>query len=258
MEAPHGAGYRTANTYLATLANLAVFGHLNIYVWSQIFDACKRSFDVTRRHCSQDRPTFTSYYEEKTVERLRRYADQAPHTIDAGLHFNGVAIPSMLEMARISADIIAASPDPEASLIHGDFCFSNIFYDFRSHSVRVIDPRGLSPMGEVSLYGDPRYDVAKLAHSVISGYDMIIAGRVAGSYADGNLSIDLSELSMPRWAIIIEAFERSGIMDAYSRRTIQAMLVQLFLSMLPLHADNPSRQTTFLANAARLFTGLEV
>ena len=30
------------------------------------------------------------------------------------------------------------------SFIHGDFCFSNILYDFRKKSIKVIDPRGVN------------------------------------------------------------------------------------------------------------------
>ena len=36
-----------------------------------------------------------------------------------------------------------------------------------------------------------------------------------------------------------------------------AIVVLLFLSMLPLHDDRPERQRAFLANALRLFRDLE-
>jgi hypothetical protein len=35
---------------------------------------------------------------------------------------------------------------------------------------------------------------------------------------------------------------------------VQPLVVLLFLSMLPLHADNPSRQAAFFANSLRLYT----
>jgi hypothetical protein len=35
------------------------------------------------------------------------------------------------------------------------------------------------------------------------------------------------------------------------------MQVHLFLSMLPLHADDPARQDALLANALRLYATLE-
>jgi hypothetical protein len=34
-------------------------------------------------------------------------------------------------------------------------------------------------------------------------------------------------------------------------------VVLLFISMLPLHADRPERQTAFLANALRLYSQLD-
>jgi hypothetical protein len=38
---------------------------------------------------------------------------------------------------------------------------------------------------------------------------------------------------------------------------VRAITVGLFLSMLPLHADRPDRQRAFIANALRLYAGLE-
>jgi hypothetical protein len=34
---------------------------------------------------------------------------------------------------------------------------------------------------------------------------------------------------------------------------VQPLVVLLFLSMLPLHSDNPARQAAFFANALRLY-----
>ena len=45
--------------------------------------------------------------------------------------------------------------------------------------------------------------------------------------------------------------------DSYERKIeIHAITVLLFLSMLPLHNDNHSRQMTMLANAVRLYEDL--
>ncbi len=60
--------------------------------------------------------------------------------------------------------------------MHGDFCFSNITYDFAIIRIKTIDPRGLTPNNELTIYGDTQYDIAKLSHSVLGLYDWIIAG----------------------------------------------------------------------------------
>ena len=61
-------------------------------------------------------------------------------------------------------------------LIHGDFCFNNILCDPLYTTVKLIDPRGESaprnnyPPG----YGDSRYDLVKLFHSIGGHYDSIV------------------------------------------------------------------------------------
>ena len=57
--------------------------------------------------------------------------------------------------------------------MHGDFCFSNILFDLGHQIVRVIDPRGR--FGQKGIYSDPRYDMAKLRHSIGGLYDFIVA-----------------------------------------------------------------------------------
>jgi hypothetical protein len=141
-------------------------------------------------------------------------------------------------------------------LVHGDFCFSNIFYDFRSVSIKVIDPRGELPDGRRSIYGLQSYDFAKLAHSAIGGYDLIITGYISGQVQGDDLILDDSYRDAPRWQRLIEVFEASKISQMYSPKVRDAMLVHLFLSMLPMHGDRPDRQIAMLATAYKLFATL--
>lgn len=251
-------GYRTANTYLATLASLAVFGRLDSLVWTGIMDACDHFLTRAAQH-RPDNPRIDAdlYYHRKTISRLEAFAAAAAHPIDRPLIYEERPTPSMIDMARISSEVIADHDAPPSCLIHGDFCFSNIFYDFRSRTIKLIDPRGLSPDGRITIHGDPRYDVAKLAHSAVGGYDMIIAGRMRGVWRDRHLSLETSALRAPEWLAIVHAFERSRVGRRYPARLVNAILVHLFLSMLPLHSDRPGRQAAFAANAARLFLTLE-
>ena len=63
----------------------------------------------------------------------------------------------------------------ELTPIHGDFCFSNLLYDCKVRLVKMIDPRG--EFGVPGIFGDRRYDLAKLAHSYAGGYDFIVADQ---------------------------------------------------------------------------------
>ena len=58
------------------------------------------------------------------------------------------------------------------SIIHGDLCFANIMVDSNFSFIKVIDPRG--KFGTYDIYGDFRYELAKLFHSVDGKYDFII------------------------------------------------------------------------------------
>ena len=150
------------------------------------------------------------------------------------------------------AAVVGEEPDRPATLMHGDLCFSNILYNSRAERVRLIDPRGGVEEGAPGIFGDFRYDVAKLAHSIVGRYDLIMTGRYT-------LTRDLSGgyvLGFPDDA------ERDWLEDAFAEkvlarlglepRVVWAVMITLFLSMLPLHADGPERQTAFVANALRL------
>ena len=133
---------------------------------------------VPRRIASVNNKLFT----EKTKSRILKYAQAENFDLSHRLSLNGKSLPSINDIIDdLDVDIEKDSIN-STSIMHGDFCFSNILYDFKSQSIKVIDPRGLSGDGkEQSIYGDLRYDVAKLAHSVIGKYDFIIAGRFSYS-----------------------------------------------------------------------------
>ena len=61
--------------------------------------------------------------------------------------------------------------------MHGDLCFSNILFNFSTFEPVLLDPRGYTSTQEgSSLYGPEMYDIYKLAHSYVLGYDFLIAG----------------------------------------------------------------------------------
>ena len=73
-------------------------------------------------------------------------------------------------------------------LIHGDLCFSNILYDVPNNQYRIIDPRG--KWGD-SVFGDIKYDLAKLRHSIVGGYDSINNGLFSINQKDNSLKMNI-------------------------------------------------------------------
>lgn len=137
-------------------------------------------------------------------------------------------------------------------VLHGDFCFSNILYDSRGDRIKVIDPRGLNYKNDFTIYGDLKYDFAKLTHSIIGFYDYIIAGyyKIEES-ANGSIQIvfDIDDRVLSIHNNFIHSFKLNNL----TVREIMPLVILLFLSMLPLHADRPDRQKAMLINALKLY-----
>lgn len=247
--------YRTQNTFLSTLSNLAVFGDLQSQTWEKIFYAC----EICLARFGEEVPecelpiSCNDYFAKKTNKRLNEFK-QSPlgGILLECARVNDCTIPSLDEILSVTSEIINNNINQKQCLIHGDFCFSNIFYDFRSSSIRVIDPRGELPDGTFSIYGIPEYDLAKLAHSVLGGYDLIIANYMQGSLLSKSIEIDLSFIESERWQKVARSFTYSNLYQSQKHEFLFAMVIHLFLSMLPLHSDRPDRQVSIFG-AAILF-----
>lgn len=250
--------YEIEYYFLSSLANLYVFGRNKSYVWEEIIDACcnylNDEINYKPTNINEVAESNDHLYAEKTISRLKKYADQAGISLDHEWTINGVIVPSLLEILKETDAMISKHDERFCSIMHGDPCFSNILYDFKSKSIKVIDPRGIDNEGNISIYGDFRYDVAKLAHSVIGMYDYIVGGLFDYKQND---DYDIS--------LIIEDNETVKNTQAYfsskqfggytlSELGVYPILVHLFLSMLPLHHDNPERQRAMLANALRIYS----
>ena len=154
-------------------------------------------------------------------------------------------------MAIDSAKYISPVAAGHIGIVHGDYCFSNILFDSRTQALKLIDPRGVDSSGNVTVYGDMRYDVAKFYHSVVGCYDFIIAGRYT---VDGSKISFFEQERLQRLSNIFDkVFFENGV---FNKVEILAINVQLFISMLPLHSDRPDRQVAMLLNAERLYQQL--
>jgi hypothetical protein len=259
-ETPNGPGYALEYLYLPTLADLYVFGTLSVGAWERVFGACDEFLTACAGFPAPAEAAHDAgaLFGEKAQQRLDDFAAASGVNLDLPCRFNGQALPSLRRMAEFAASAIPpADPARHLRLVHGDFCFSNILYDARASLVRVIDPRGAAADGTETPFGDLRYDLGKLYHSVVGRYDHILAGYYRLTEAGAlDLSLELPDGKTQRE---IEAlFLRSRLGGLHpAEAASHAVCVLLFLSMLPLHADDPLRQRALLANAMRLFAGLE-
>lgn len=255
---PESGGYRLEYLYQPTLAELYTFGEQPAYVWRQILDSCIRFL----QDCWLYRPLpgsreadpdfaaefFEHLFRKKTRERVAQFLGARGWALDMPISINGRMFPPIEQVSnRLLGYLVPTQPE-DITLWHGDFFFGNILYDFRAARVHVIDPRGGYSDGDVSIYGDYRYDLCKLAHSIIGGYDSLLVGCV-----DFDRSSVGSFHFNRRWtqtqskiAQIFAALEVDG--KRIYTDEIRAMTALLFLTMLPLHADDPCRQDVMLCN----------
>jgi hypothetical protein len=249
--------YTTEYEYLPTLQELFVFGRLDPKAWDGILAACCACLEEFAAVPVSDAPedSLVRLASIKTFDRLSTFERDRGIDLSSDCVLNAVTLPSCWRIAEEMASIIAKAPQRTASVMHGDFCFSNILYNSRTSRIRLIDPRGTIDGDMVTIGGDPRYDMAKLAHSVLGRYDLLIAGRYSLASSVGkSISFDLdlpgNETSAPLERSLYST-SVNGI--TFDDPAVSAALVSLFLSMLPLHADRPDRQMAFLANALRLY-----
>lgn len=248
--------YSTEYQYTPTLAELYVFSEIGKATWNKILTSCVDFLNLCNAQKGKRKRDDYSFHlmGHKTFERLENFANQTGFNIEKELNFNGYTLPSLLTIAHNISQYITKNPIELCNVMHGDFCFSNILYNSRNSRITVIDPRGYVFPNKQEIYGDLRYDIAKLSHSIHGLYDFIIAGRynlINNHQYTFELSFDLS--ASHTW--LQKHFDEIKIAGInFSNKEIQAMTISLFLSMLPLHSDRPDRQKAFIANALRLYT----
>ncbi len=133
------------------------------------------------------------------------------------------------------------------TLGHGDFCFSNILYGSHNDGdpiLKFIDPRGSFGYEFYSIpgpWGDPRYDVAKLSHSVHGQYEIL-----------NNDEFYLMEDGESSWRTLgyrnrkrqIETTFNSIFFgpDKYSKKEIRFIEGLIFVGACARHYESPDRQ----------------
>ena len=137
----------------------------------------------------------------------------------------------------------------ELTIIHGDYCFSNILFDSSNYVFKLIDPRGRLN-AEATIYGDSKYDIAKLRHSVCGLYDFIVHGMY--NLTDSGNIFELNILTSTDYSALETIFDNLCIKNGFEPDEIKFIEGLLFLSMIPLHGDDFNRQKAFFVKSIEL------
>lgn len=187
-----------------------------------------------------------NFYSAKLLGRLsdaRLQSSDLARLLDLpSLRLNGKQIRGV---SRLFDDLTEALADlsrrVEGAVVHGDLCFANILLEPLNKTIRLVDPRG--SFHEVGIFGDSRYDAAKLWHSVDGHYDAIINDMFNVKVSGDVLEFDCFK---PRTREHVLRQLEAIIPASSTRREVRIIEGSLFLSMLPLHADHPRRQLAML------------
>ena len=248
----HTSGkYTTLYSSFPTVAELYL-AQSSPLVWRKILDSCQDFLCRAFHHSEPNRPSpFSWLVIEKLRSRIACYPDFLPPA-DRQLTINGVAVGTLEGIVgRLERTVREASALPSC-VMHGDFCFSNMLFDPRSDRILLIDPRGLIG-DETTLYGDIRYDIAKLGHSIVGRYDQIVGQHlIAESHSSVDYTLTIPHDPLRDW--LEEQFLAASVEEiSFDAAEVRAAIVSLFLAMIPLHSEDPKRQQTLFANALRLF-----
>lgn len=115
-----------------------------------------------------DRFSLSEAYYHKTMNRLSQIEDLVPFAREKVIRINGKNCRNVYFYKRELEKKLELLTCREFCFIHGDCTFSNLM--LRENGMPVlIDPRGY--FGFTEIYGDVRYDWAKLYYSIVGNYD---------------------------------------------------------------------------------------
>lgn len=241
------------------LAELFVYGDLHPNIWESIMDylfQIHEQFKVHTKVLKKD--VLQDIYLHKTHERIdllfkqnvywKTLFEKPTVTINNTVYNN---IPELLQ--KLKPQLSQLCESKVGTIIHGDYCLSNILYDLNNQIVRLIDPRG--SFGEKGIYGDPRYDIAKLRHSMVGLYDYIVGDLFHVNEHDGEFSYTL--FHDDKNPILAHVFDELLLKYNYNITEIQLIEGLLFLSMIPYHTDYPDRQKMMFIKSIEILSKLE-
>jgi len=234
-----------------TLHEVLLYGDMPKYKWKNIFEKLLFAIQDMEKYRVFDesyiREAMKDIYIKKTMERLESLKNDSNFEkfFKEKITINNFTYKSLNEYMNILPELVEEKlltfTDKSFPIIHGDLCFSNILVEGSYGFLRVIDPRG--NFGQFDIYGDQRYDLAKLLHSLEGKYDYIIEDMFVIDINGTSIDFRLSN----RTDSILEIFMRVFKEKLINYKAIQLIESLLFLSMIPLHNDSLKRQYAMLA-----------
>lgn len=241
-----------------TVHELFLYGDLTLHQWEDVFQRIKFVCEDFKRYTVRDKyiiPSLEDMYLNKTLQRFEKMKKDArfKQFFEGEIQVNSHKYQSLNVIAKTLKQVIPQMLyDVDTfSIIHGDLCFANIMIDSNLSFVKVIDPRG--KFGKYDIYGDNRYELAKLFHSVDGKYDFIIKDLFDANYDLQSAALTYRIRDRKRDFDLYEVFRNAFHLEiGDDLKKIELIEALLFLSMIPLHGESIAHQMVMLG------TGLDI
>lgn len=235
-----------------TLHELYLYGNLDTVKWKMIFSKIIFLLNEFRRFTISKntiRDSLINIYITKTVDRLGKLKENKNFSdiLNNNISINGHTYCSPYELIELIKGYVYDNllNISHFNIIHGDLCFSNVLIDNNYNFLKLIDPRG--QFGEHGIYGDARYDLAKIFHCLDGKYDYIIK-NMFNINIDGNGTFAYKVYDKKQTGDLFSLFT-SCINFDYNINDIYFIEGLLFLSMVPLHDEDLKQQYAMLCTA---------
>ena len=241
-----------------TVHELYLYGDLKYNQWHDLFSRIKFICSDFKRYTLKDekiRESLEDMYLRKTMQRFQKLSEDKRFSafFEKQIQINGRKFISLTGVIELLKNLIPSMlyDVNEFCIIHGDLCFANMMVDSNCSFVKVIDPRG--KFGKYDIYGDSRYELAKLFHSLDGKYDYIIKDLFTVEYDTECAVIDYTINTRVRDYDLFELF-KSVFSDEIKDDFDKIVLIEalLFLSMSPLHGESFDHQIVMLATGMEL------
>lgn len=239
-----------------SLDDIFIFGYLDEKIWRLIIERLLEIVKLFKKYGRKvPRTDYHLMYRDKMLERLedlkedkrwRKILDCSEIWLNGRTYKNvGYFRPQIEKVANKMYD------SSEMGVVHGDLCLNNILFDPGNRLFKLIDPRGR--FGHSNIYGDVKYDLAKLRFSLVGHYDFIVSDLFkvkmeTTKTGDKFFCHDYSDSYHQKIGCCLDNLLVKHGHDLEKIKIIEALL---YLSVVPHHYDYPERQLAMYLTAVK-------
>ena len=238
------------------LSEYMLYWDIEDEVWENVFKNLKdilSNFKKNKNFISVE--DFESFYLDKINQRLDDFSNQLDEKDkfllnDDKLVINGKTLKNYnILQNQVKLKIQSMYSENDFCIMHGDYCFSNIIFNHKDGIVKLIDPRG-SFGSKIGIYGDIKYDLAKIAHSTFGQYDYFISRLYELEIIENKINYSVQKRSNHKLLenLTIQLIDSTG----FKHQDIFFIVSLLFISMCSLHDEDYQRQKAFYIHGIKL------